>query len=150
MTGLDAGLLVARRKGAQRAVVDGRTVVVRDDLSGRIVAVDPTLPRLLLAAAIVAVVSPPAVGEDGRPLNVDADRAASALAAALGAAGLVLLTGVPGVLGDGDVPMARLERAWDRVPISAGTGVGLLVVPDRLTATAPDGAAGAVERQQRH
>ncbi|MFP3963100.1 acetylglutamate kinase, partial [Actinomadura fulvescens] len=39
LTGLDAGLLRARRKRAHRAVVGGRTTVVRDDHSGRIVAV---------------------------------------------------------------------------------------------------------------
>jgi [amino group carrier protein]-L-2-aminoadipate 6-kinase len=139
MTGLDAGLLVARRKGAQRAVVDGRTVVVRDDLSGRIVAVDPTLPRLLLAAGIVPVVSPPAAGEDGRPLNVDADRAAAALAAALGAARLVLLTGAPGVLGDGDVPMARLELPAEG-PVELGWSGGMR----RKLHAARDALAGGV------
>ena len=141
MTGLDAGLLVARRKGAQRALVDGRTVVVRDDLSGRIVAVDPTLPRLLLAAGIVPVVSPPAAGEDGRPLNVDADRAAAALAAALGAARLVLLTGAPGVLGDGDAPMARLELPAEG-PVELGWSGGMR----RKLHAARDALAGGVSR----
>jgi acetylglutamate/LysW-gamma-L-alpha-aminoadipate kinase len=46
------------------------------------------------------VVSPPALDEHGEPVNVDADRVAAALAAALGADQLVLLTGAPGVLAD--------------------------------------------------
>src|SRR6266536_2139693 len=48
LTGADAGLLRARRNAAQRAIVDGRTVVVRDDLSGRIVGVNTAVLRLLL------------------------------------------------------------------------------------------------------
>jgi acetylglutamate/LysW-gamma-L-alpha-aminoadipate kinase len=100
LTGLDGGLLRARRKAAHRAVVDGRRVVVRDDHSGRVVAVNGTLLRTLLDAGLLPVVSPPALAEDGRPVNADADRAAAAVAGALGAAALVLLTGAPGVLAD--------------------------------------------------
>ncbi len=102
LTGLDGGLLRARRKSAHRAVIDGRTVVVRDDHSGRITSVRADLPHALLAAGFVPVVSPPALDEHDQPVNVDADRAAAALAAALGAERLVLLTGAPGVLADPD------------------------------------------------
>jgi [amino group carrier protein]-L-2-aminoadipate 6-kinase len=139
MTGLDAGLLVARRKAARRAVVDGRTVVVRDDLSGRIVGVDPTLPRLLLEGGIVPVVSPPAAGSDGRPLNVDADRAAADLAVALGAGRLVLLTAAPGVLGDGEVPLHRLELPRSG-PLELGWSGGMR----RKLHAARDALAGGV------
>jgi acetylglutamate/LysW-gamma-L-alpha-aminoadipate kinase len=110
LTGLDAGLLRARRKTARRAVVDGRTVVVRDDRSGRIVAVEDGVLRALLDAGFTPVVSPPATGEDGAPLNVDADRAAAAIAAALGADRLVLLTAAPGVLADPPEEASVLAR----------------------------------------
>jgi acetylglutamate/LysW-gamma-L-alpha-aminoadipate kinase len=100
LTGADAGLLRARRNAAQRAVVEGRTVVVRDDLSGRIVGVNTALLRLLLDAGVTPVVSPPAVGAPGELLNVDADRVAAAVAVALCATRLVLLTAAPGVLRD--------------------------------------------------
>ncbi|WP_061295473.1 [LysW]-aminoadipate kinase [Herbidospora cretacea] len=100
LTGLDGGMLRARRKSAVRAVVDGRTTLVRDNLSGRLTEVRTELPKTLLRAGFVPVVSPPAADEQGQPVNVDADRAAAALAAALGADRLVLLTGAPGVLAD--------------------------------------------------
>ena len=138
LTGLDAGLLVARPK-VQRAQVDGRTVIVRDDLSGRIVAVDPTLPRLLLDAGMVPVVSPPATGTDGQPRNVDADRAAAALAVALGAAGLVLLTAAQGVVGDGPAPLPRLELPADG-PVQVGWSAGMR----RKLSAARDALAGGV------
>lgn len=100
LTGIDGRLLVAVRKGARRAEVDGRPVVVRDDCSGRITAVHPEVVQALLAGGIVPVVSPPAVDDDLSPLNVDADRAAAALATALGADRLVFLTAAPGVLAE--------------------------------------------------
>ncbi|AZM55273.1 acetylglutamate kinase [Streptomyces sp. WAC 01529] len=104
LTGMDGGMLRARRKSAVRAVVDGRTVLIRDNHSGRITMVDTELPETLLKAGYVPVVSPPAIDEHDRPVNVDADRAAAALAAALGADQLLLLTGAPGVLADVDDP----------------------------------------------
>jgi [amino group carrier protein]-L-2-aminoadipate/L-glutamate 6-kinase len=100
LTGLDGGLLRARRKAAQRTVVDGRPMLVRDDYSGRITAVAGDVLRLLLDGGLTPVVSPPAAGPDGGPLNVDADRVAAAIAGALHADRLVLLTSAPGVLTD--------------------------------------------------
>lgn len=100
LTGIDAGLLRARRKSAHRVVRDGRVVLVRDNHSGRIERVDARLLRSLLAAELVPVISPPALAEDGAAVNVDADRVAAAVAAALGGATLLLLTDTRGVLGD--------------------------------------------------
>jgi acetylglutamate/LysW-gamma-L-alpha-aminoadipate kinase len=100
LTGLDGGMLRARRKSAVRSVVDGRTTLIRDNLSGRLDEVRPELAEALLRSGFVPVVSPPAIDEHGHPVNVDADRVAAALAAALGADRLVLLTGAPGVLAD--------------------------------------------------
>ncbi|WP_327262540.1 [LysW]-aminoadipate kinase [Streptomyces sp. NBC_01232] len=110
LTGIDAGLLRARRKNAIRARVDGRTVLVRDDHSGRIDEVDPAALKVLLDAGITPVVSPPALAEDGRPVNVNADRAATAIAVALGADRLVFLTAAPGVLADPSDESSRLDR----------------------------------------
>jgi acetylglutamate/LysW-gamma-L-alpha-aminoadipate kinase len=104
LTGMDCGMLRARRKSAVRSVVDGRIVLVRNNHSGRITTVDTGLPRTLLYAGYVPVISPPAIDEHDQAVNVDADRAAAALAVALGAEELLLLTGAPGVLADPDDP----------------------------------------------
>jgi acetylglutamate/LysW-gamma-L-alpha-aminoadipate kinase len=100
LTGLDGGLLLARRKAAQRALVDGRLVVVRDSHAGSLVGVNAQLLHALLGAGFLPVVSPPALADDGGAVNVDADRAAAAVAVALRASTLVLLTRAPGVLRD--------------------------------------------------
>jgi [amino group carrier protein]-L-2-aminoadipate 6-kinase len=110
LTGLDAGMVTAVRKKARRAVRDGRTVVVRGDHSGRITAIDPAVLRVLLDAGLTPVLSPPAGDCAGAPLNVDADRLAAAVAAALGARRLVLLTAAPGMLRDAADERSLLPR----------------------------------------
>lgn len=138
LTGLDAGLLRARRNPAQRAVIDGRTVVVRDDHSGRIVGVATDLLDALLRLGYTPVLSPPATGEDGTPLNVDADRVAAAVAAALRADRLVFLTGAAGVLreaADESTVLPRLPLpATGPVPYAATGGMRrkLLAARDAL------------------
>jgi acetylglutamate/LysW-gamma-L-alpha-aminoadipate kinase len=53
---------------------------------------------MLLNAGYLPVIAPVAVSEKGEALNVDADRAAAMVAAALGAETLILLTAVPGLM----------------------------------------------------
>lgn len=134
LTGLDSGLLRAKRKKAHRAVVDGRKVVIRDDHSGRITEVNTDLLETLLAAGQVPVISPPAMAEDGEPVNTDADRAAAAVAAALGADTLILLTGAPGVLADPtdetSVQAVCAVPAEGPPPVRSG-GMGLKLVASR-------------------
>lgn len=143
LTGLDGGLLRARRKTAQRTVRDGRTVIVRDDHSGRVTGVRPGALHALLGAGFVPVVSPPATGEDGAPVNVDADRAAAAVAGALGAERLVLLTTAPGVLRDASDEGTLLDRcALPRegpVPYAASGGMHrkLIAAREALLAGVP-------------
>jgi acetylglutamate/LysW-gamma-L-alpha-aminoadipate kinase len=98
LSGADGRLMVAKRKDAIRAVVDGKTRVVRDDHTGTILSVNAELMGLLLAAGYTPVVAPLAITNRGELLNVDADRAAAMIAAALHAETLVLLTNVPGLL----------------------------------------------------
>jgi acetylglutamate kinase len=92
LSGEDAGLFRARRRGA---VVDGVEVDV--GLVGDVVQVDPSAVLDLIDAGRVPVVSTVAPDDDGQVLNVNADTAAAALAVALGAAKLVVLTDVEGL-----------------------------------------------------
>jgi acetylglutamate kinase len=95
MSGEDANLFTARRKPA---MVDGEAVDI--GLVGEIAAVSPGAVRALLADGRIPVVSSVAAGRSGEVYNVNADTAAGALAAALGAAKLVMLTDVPGLYAD--------------------------------------------------
>jgi len=100
LSGIDAGIWVGSRKSAIRGVEDGRTVLIRDDLSGRVESVDAEFLNTLLDSGRTPVLTPPAITADGIAINVDADRAAAATAKALGADELLLLSNVPGVLRD--------------------------------------------------
>jgi acetylglutamate kinase len=97
MSGEDANLFTASRRGA---VVDGEPVDL--GLVGEIDAVDPGAVLALLRDGRVPVVSSVARGADGEVYNVNADTAAAALAVALGAAKLVVLTDVEGLYPDWD------------------------------------------------
>ncbi|HTT14771.1 MAG TPA: [LysW]-aminoadipate kinase [Thermoplasmata archaeon] len=108
LSGVDGGLLTARRKEGSRAVVDGHVVLVKDDRSGTIEHVRADLLHLLLDAGWVPVVGPPAVTAAGEVVNVDADRAAAAVAVALRADALLLLTNVPGLQRDASDPTTVL------------------------------------------
>lgn len=100
LSGLDAGIWMGTRKGAIRSIEDGRTVIIRDDLSGRVDWVDAGFLNMLLDAGRVPVLTPPAGTPSGVAINVDADRAAAATAGAMNADELLLLSNVPGVLRD--------------------------------------------------
>lgn len=108
LSGIDAGIWTGSRKTAIRAVEDGQTVIIRDDLSGRVESVDAAFLNLLLDAGRVPVLTPPAITPEGVAINVDADRAAAATAAALGADELLLLSNVRGLLRDVDDPGSLL------------------------------------------
>ncbi|MFJ7196689.1 MULTISPECIES: acetylglutamate kinase [unclassified Streptomyces] len=95
MTGEDAHTMTAVRRPAW---VDGRPVDI--GLVGDVVDVNPGMVRTLLTEGHIPVVSPVARGEDGQVYNVNADLAASALAVALGAERLVMLTDVAGLYAD--------------------------------------------------
>ncbi len=110
LSGVDGRLLTARRKTGIRAVVDGRTVRLADDLSGTVERVNVALLETLRTAGYLPVVGPPAVTDDGTVVNVDADRAAAAVAVAVRAEALVLLTNVPGLLARRDDPTSRVDR----------------------------------------
>jgi acetylglutamate kinase len=97
MSGEDANLFTASRRGA---VVDGEPVDL--GLVGEIDAVDPGAVLALLGDGRVPVISSVARGADGEVYNVNADTAAAALAVALGAAKLVVLTDVEGLYPDWD------------------------------------------------
>lgn len=98
LCGMDGMLLQARRKDAIQSIANGKRKIVRDDYTGKIEQVNAGLLELLLAAGCLPVVAPVAVSPAGEALNVDADRAAAMIAAALQADTLILLTAVPGLL----------------------------------------------------
>ena len=107
---------------------DGRTFQARkmpgpEELGqvGEIQAVDTTLIQLLSGSGFIPVVASIGIGSDGSSYNLNADHAAGALAAAMGANKFILLTDVPGVFrGDERAPISILRTEEARHLIDDG------------------------------
>jgi acetylglutamate/LysW-gamma-L-alpha-aminoadipate kinase len=100
LSGLDGRLLEAKRKESLQIVDNGKRKVLHGEYSGQIQRVNAALLRSLLDAGYLPVIAPLAISPQGEALNVDGDRAAAAVAAALGAGVMVILSNVPGLLRD--------------------------------------------------
>jgi acetylglutamate kinase len=99
VSGVDAGLMKAEKR---RGTPDLGLV-------GKIVDTDPSLINHLWSGGYLPIVSPISLGEEYSVLNINADEAASALAAALQVDRLLFVSDVPGVLNDGKV-IPKLNR----------------------------------------
>ena len=105
LSGIDSGLIKA---DVQRGPND-------EDLGrvGKVTDVDSALLRALLEDSYTPVIASIALGEDGGPLNVNADAVAGSVAVALGATKLVYLTNVEGLykdLGDSGTLVSEIKR----------------------------------------
>lgn len=111
LAGIDGRLLLAKRKTAIRALTpEGRVQIVRDDYTGQIEHVNTQLLTTLLEAGYVPVVAPLALSHEGERLNVDGDRVAAAMAGALGASELAIVTNVAGLLRDPNDPSTLIRH----------------------------------------
>ena len=98
LSGADAQLIQGKRKSKLVIVDDrGRKVAIEGGYTGKVVGVNAPLLESLLSQGYVPVVSPVAAGEGAEPLNVDGDRAASAVATGVKADRVVFFTNVEGL-----------------------------------------------------
>jgi acetylglutamate kinase len=122
LSGEDANMFTARRR---HALVDGTPVDI--GLVGEIETVDPAAVRALIADGRIPVVSSVARGAGGEVYNVNADTAAAALAVALGAAKLVVLTDVEGLYADWPVDADPARQPRDVISRLTATGLERLL-----------------------
>ena len=126
VSGKDGGLVTARK--VQRTTRDPESLiesVVDLGFVGEPAEVDTSVIDTAVAAGMIPVIAPIAGGEDGATYNINADTMAGAIAAALGAARLFLLTDVAGVLdGEGklltDLDPAGIAKLKANGTISGG------------------------------
>lgn len=100
LSGKDGNLLVADKKMGRVRNADGSEETVDIGLVGEVRQVNPGIIKTVIQEGYIPVVAPVAVGEGGHSYNVNADSAAGALAVALNADKLVILTDVEGILAD--------------------------------------------------
>jgi acetylglutamate kinase len=135
LTGSDGGMIRVRRR-----TKDGRDI----GRVGEVVGVDPVAITAVADAGFVPVIAPIGVGDDGRTYNVNADEAAGAIAQALQAEKLILLTDVPGVL-DAEgalIPELSRDRAQDLIRAGVIKG-GMIPKLDCCLAAVQGGVARA-------
>lgn len=128
ISGKDGGLIRARR--ATRTVKDpGSNIeqVLDLGLVGEPESVDTRVLRLLIGADIIPVVAPVGVGVDGQTYNINADTVAGAVAGALQAERMLMLTDVPGVLDANRNFLPEMTVAQARAGIAAGWIAGGMI-----------------------
>jgi len=129
---MNTSIVGALRAGGVEAVgVNGLLGAVPCDDSrlgyvGAVQSVDTGVLGTLLGAGVVPVLSPLALDPSGAPLNVNADTAAGAVAAALDASALLLVSDVSGVVVDGAVA-PLLDAAAVRSAIASGQITGGMI-----------------------
>ncbi len=140
LSGLDGRIASGRRKALLRGTEDGKSRVFRDDHAGTIEHVDTTLVSLLLDSGFLPVLTPPALGEDGAPINVDGDKLALELAIGLGADGLLFFSDTPGLLADKDDESSLIREIDAAAPEHALAAAGGRMV------VKVEAALGAIQR----
>jgi acetylglutamate kinase len=142
LSGKDAGLIIAQK--ATRTRTDDDEPV---DLGfvGEPTRVDPKLIEGLINSPddYVPVVAPIGVSETGQTLNINADTVAGALATALSAKRLLLLTDVAGVLGKDGELIREMNLAEARVAIAAGVVKGGMIPKLETAIAAVEGGVEA-------
>ena len=98
LSGKDGRLIWAQKLEMAVERADAPPEIIDLGKVGEVVAVDTSVITSLQAANFVPVIAPVGVDEEGNTYNINADSVASAVAVAVGAKKLILLTDVPGVL----------------------------------------------------
>ena len=126
ISGKDGGLVIASKVNRTTKDPDSNIEQAIDlGFVGEPETIDTAIIETACAAGMIPVIAPIAPGKCGETFNINADTMAGAIAAALGAARLFLLTDVAGVLGaDGqlltDLTPARIEALKAEGTISGG------------------------------
>lgn len=140
LSGKDANLMVCE-KDLGRVMRDGREVEVDLGFVGRPVEMNPDVLRSFLKSDFIPVVAPIGAGRGGETFNVNGDTAAGAIAAAMTADRLLLLTDVAGVRDAEGAIITQLTSADVREMTAAGVISGGMIPKTR---TALDAIAGGV------
>ncbi len=136
ISGKDAGLITAERLQRRRRDPESSIEAIVDlGFVGEPRAVDPTILELLARSEFIPVVAPIGAGNDGQTYNINADTAAGAIAGALKAKRLLMLTDVKGVLDKAGQLLSLLTLAEVEALVADGTISGGMI-PKVETCTA--------------
>jgi acetylglutamate kinase len=104
LSGKDGRTILARKMEMVLEKADAPPEIIDLGKVGEVDEIDTTLIDSLEAKGFIPIIAPVGVDDNGETYNINADFVASAMAVALGALRLILLTDVPGLLGpDGEI-----------------------------------------------
>jgi acetylglutamate kinase len=128
LTGKDGGLIQARKlKMTKRSDETGETEIIDIGLVGEVTEVRPGALQVLDQGAFIPVIAPVGVGAGGETYNINADLVAGAIAGALQAEKLILLTDQAGILDKDKKLIPSLNKKSVEDMVKTGTiGGGML------------------------
>ena len=128
LSGKDGRLITAKRLKRRKRDPDSHIERVLDlGFVGEPTEINGAVLEALAASAVIPVIAPIAAGRKGETFNINADTAAGAVAGALGASKLIMLTDVPGVLDKQGGLVSELSPAQARRLISGNTVSGGMI-----------------------
>jgi len=111
LTGKDGGLFNAEKLLIEDSSVgDGPPEIIDPGRVGKVTRVDPEVINRLDEGNFIPVIAPVGVDSDGNTYNINADSVAGAMAAALKAEKLLLMTDVPGITDEKNKLISSLDR----------------------------------------
>ncbi|WP_028320081.1 acetylglutamate kinase [Desulfatiglans anilini] len=128
LSGKDGQLVTAQRmKYLKSRGEDQPPELIDMGLVGEITAVDPTILLKLMEDAFIPVIAPVGGGAEGETFNINADLVAGAVASALRARKLILLTDTPGVLDQSGGLLSTLKEGEARELMGRGVIKGGMI-----------------------
>lgn len=146
LSGKDGGMITARKLRRSKADPDSNIEKILDlGFVGEPTDIDPGVLSNLMDTDIIPVIAPIGVGANGETYNINADTVAGAIAGAMKATRLFLLTDVTGVLDkDGElIPDLTIEEARERVADGTVSG-GMIPKLETCVTAAENGVEAAV------
>lgn len=140
LSGKDGGLIKAKKKLLKKQGASGEEETIDIGLVGEVEAIDPGILSSFEKEAFIPVISPIGVGARGESFNINADYVASAIAAAVGAEKLILLTDVAGINDKKGKIISTVHKKDIRKLISDGTVSGGMIPKVQACTRALDSA----------
>lgn len=140
LSGKDGGLIKAKKKLLKKQGASGEEETIDIGLVGEVEAIDPGILSSFEKEAFIPVISPIGVGAHGESFNINADYVASAIAAAVGAEKLILLTDVAGINDKKGKIISTVHKKDIRKLISDGTVSGGMIPKVQACTRALDSA----------
>jgi acetylglutamate kinase len=127
LSGKDGRLISARKLEMVLEKADAPPEIIDLGKVGEVTGINTSLLNTLLSQGFIPVIAPVGVDEAGETYNINADTVAGAVAAAMGAKRLVLLTDVSGVLDKDRVLISSLDIAEASQAMAAGLLTGGMI-----------------------